>query len=159
MKRTNSSPLSTVIGLAAVAGSRSMMAPALLSHALKDTRSRRLKRSWLGWMQSPQTATVFKVLTVGELIGDKLPGAPDRIDTPGLLGRGLSGALIGTTLYVHQGRNVWVGATWGVLSAVASSYACFYLRQQLDESTPVPDPVWGAAEDLAAFMGGRSLLR
>ena len=159
MKRTNPPPLSTVIGLAAVAGSRSMMAPALLSHALKDHRSRRLKRSWLGWMQSSGAATVFKVLTVGELIGDKLPGAPDRIETPGLVGRALSGALVGTTLYVRQGCSAWAGATWGVLGAVAASYACYYLRQQLDESTPVPDPGWGVVEDLAALAGGRSLLR
>ena len=159
MKRTNPSPLSTVIGLAAVAGSRSMMAPALLSHALKDRRSHQLKRSWLGWMQSPKTATVFKVLTFGELIGDKLPGAPDRIETPGLVGRALSGALVGTTLYVRQGRGAWAGAAWGVLGAVASSYACYYLRQQLDASTSIPDPVWGAVEDLGALVSGRRLLR
>ena len=153
-----SSLLSRTIGLAAIAGARTMAAPALLSHCLKKQPSRRLKRTRLAIMQSPRTAKVLTMLAVGEVIGDKLPGVPARIKTSALVGRGLSGALVGATLFAQQRGNPWQGAVVGVLSALAGAYATYHLRKQLAENTLIPDPVWGGLEDILVVKAGGQLL-
>ena len=75
-----SSLLERTAGLAALTGARSMMGLALLSRQLRQHSSRRLGRSRLAFMQSSRTANVLTLLAAGELLGDKLPSAPDRIN-------------------------------------------------------------------------------
>ena len=135
-----------------------MAAPALLSRALKKRPARRLGRTRLATMQSPRTAKVFTALAIGEMIGDKLPGAADRISTPALVGRALSGALVGATLFARQRNNPWQGATVGVLSAMVGAYATFHLRKRLGEATPLSDPIWGGLEDLLVVKAGHRWL-
>ena len=83
------------IGFAAIAGMRSMSAPALLSHYLTRNPSWLLLSSPLRVLQKPLVARGFKLAAAGEMVMDKLPGTPDRIAPPVLLGRLLSGALVG----------------------------------------------------------------
>ncbi len=146
-------------GLAALTGARSMMGPALVSRQLRKHPSRRLGRSRFAFMQSARTAKVLTLLAAGELVGDKLPGTPDRISPPALIGRGLSGALIGATLAIRQRQSRRTGAAVGVLGAVAGAYATFHLRQRLAQSTGFPDPVWALLEDGLMITAGRRLLR
>ena len=153
-----SSLLWRTVGLAAIAGARTMAAPALVSHSLKKRPSRRLGRTRLATMQSPRTAKVLTVLAAGEMIGDKLPGTPNRTSPGALVGRGLSGALVGATLFARQQDNPWRGATVGVLSAMVGAYATYHLRKQLSENTLLPDPVWGGIEDLLVIKTGQRLL-
>ena len=145
-------------GLAALAGARTMAAPALVSHSLKKRPSRLLGRTRFSAMQSPRTARLFAALVAGEMIGDKLPSAPARIRSKALVGRGLSGALVGATLFARQRNSPWRGATVGVLSAMVGAYATYHLRKQLAENTLLPDPVWGGLEDLLVIKTGRRLL-
>ena len=145
-------------GLAAIAGARTMTAPALTSHYLKKRPSRALKRSRFALMQSPRTATVFTVLAAGEMIGDKQPSAPDRISPSALVGRTLSGMLVGATLFTHHRDNPWRGAILGGLSSLVGAYATFYLRKQLSENSRLPDPIWGGLEDIALVKAGQRLL-
>ena len=159
MKSTkHSSLLWKTISLTALAGARSMAAPALASHYLKKRPSRYLGRSRFSTMQSPRTATVFTVLAVGEMIGDKLPGAPARISTSALIGRGLSGALVGATLFTRHRDNPWRGAALGTLSAVVGAYATYHLRKQLSERTALPDFIWGGLEDGLVVKAGQRAL-
>lgn len=158
MKNRKSQHLSQIIGLAAVAGIRTMTAPALLSHYLKSQPSKKLQRTNLRFMQTRQTATIFKLLAVGELIGDKLPMTPNRTEPGGLVGRGMSGALVGATLARKHRGNYLAGAGIGLISALASTYISFHLRKKLTEETPVPGLLWGGLEDVLAVQGGQKLL-
>jgi uncharacterized membrane protein len=136
-----------------------MMGPALLSRRLRQRPLRRLGRSRLGFMQSSRTAKVLTLLAAGELLGDKLPGAPNRISPPALAGRTLSGALIGATLATRQRYPRRTGASVGAVSAVLGTYVTYYLRQRLGQTTGFPDPVWAVLEDALVISLGRRLLR
>lgn len=146
-------------GLAALTGARSMMGLALLSRQLRKHPSRRLGRSRLAFMQSPRTAKVLTLLAAGELIGDKLPSAPDRTSPPALVGRALSGALIGATLSTRQRQPRRTGVFIGLASAALGTYATFHVRQRLGQSTGFPDPVWAVLEDALVVTLGQQLLR
>ncbi len=154
-----SSLLWRTAGLAALTGARSMMGPALLSRQLRKHPSRRLGRSRLALMQSSRTANMLTLLAAGELIGDKLPSAPDRISPTALAGRALSGAVIGATLSTQLRQSRRTGAAVGVISAVAGAYTTFHLRKRLGQTTGFPDPVWAVLEDGLVIAAGRRLLR
>ena len=156
---SSSSLLGRTAGLAALTGARSVMGPALLSRQLSRRPSRRLGRSRLAFMQSSRTANVLTLLAAGELVGDKLPGVPDRISSSALIGRALSGALIGATLSTRQRRPRRTGASVGLVSAVAGTYVTFHLRKRLGQTTGFPDPVWAVLEDALVIILGRRLLR
>ncbi len=158
MRRKTKKLLKQTIGLAALSGMRTMSAPAFLSNYLKDHRSRRLKRTRLGFMQSDKTATILSLLAAGELVGDKLPKTPNRIIPGALVGRGLSGALVGATLFMANRRNGWEGAVIGLGTALASTYISFYVRKQLATRTIIPDTVLGALEDGIVVQSGLKLL-
>lgn len=136
-----------------------MMGAALLSRQLQKSPSRRLGRSRLAFMQSSRTARVFTLLAAGEIVGDKLPGTPDRISPMPLIGRGLAGALVGATLFARQRQPRRTGVAVGALSAVAGTYATFYLRKRLGQTTGLSDTVWAVLEDGVVVVLGRRLLR
>jgi uncharacterized membrane protein len=112
-------------------GARTFLAPAALA-----------LRGRLG------TAARFVVpaLAAGELVGDKLPSAPPRIQGPGLVGRVLAGAFSGRVAGGNL-RGAGVGATF----ALASAYPSQLLRTQIVERTPVPDIACAVPEDLLAI--------
>lgn len=76
--------------LGVVSGMRAALGPALVSHHLSRNRSNDLGR--LNFMCSPTTAALLKVAAAGELVGDKLPMTPARLEPGPLVGRALSGA-------------------------------------------------------------------
>ncbi len=157
MKKRIQKKLTKGLGLAAIAGLRSMSAPALLSNYMEKHPSHRLRKTHFNFMQSGKTANLLKVLAAAEMLGDKLPGAPNRTKTSALLGRGLSGALVGATLGRTQ-RKKYIGGALGMLSAIAATYASFYLRKKLSKKTGIPDAVWGALEDFLVVRSGQKLL-
>jgi uncharacterized membrane protein len=65
-------------------------------------------------------------LAAGELAGDKLKQAPDRIEPAGVAGRLLRGALAGAAC-APRGDRV-IGAMLGAAAAVAASHLTFRLR-------------------------------
>lgn len=146
------------LGLATLAGARTLAAPALLSQQLQRRPSRRLSRTRLAMLQTARTAKVLTLLAAGEMIGDKLPGVPARISPTALAGRGLSGALVGATLFARQHDNPWRGALLGALGATVGAYTTYHLRKRLTANTLMPDPVWGGLEDLFVVKAGQRLL-
>jgi uncharacterized membrane protein len=117
--------------LGTVTGARTFLAPAALS-----------LRGRLG------TAAKFVVpaLAAGELVGDKLPSAPPRIQGPGLVGRLASGAFSGRVAGGDL-RGAAIGATF----ALASAYPSQLLRTQIVAHTPLPDIACAVPEDLLAI--------
>ncbi|GAB4027200.1 DUF4126 family protein [Spirosoma koreense] len=141
-----------------VAGMRSMTAPALVSYKLSQTKPEPLTDSKLHFLTSPKVATALAIMAGGELIGDKIPGAPDRIAQPQIWGRIASGALVGGALTEADGQPVAYGALIGALGATAGSFAFFYLRRWLTHEQDLPDLLVALAEDAIAIGTGWQLI-
>lgn len=145
-----------LLGLGVVAGMRSMSAPAIASHYLTKDPSAALENTHLAFLQSPQVAEVLKWLAAGEMVGDKVPGVPDRITTPSLFARGLFGALVGAALFKANQGNRFAGALLG--SAAAVAYGSFYLRKELKHRSGIADPILGVLEDVLVLKSGAAML-
>jgi uncharacterized membrane protein len=118
--------------LGTVTGARTFIAPAAL--ALRG----RFGDGALG----KAAKFVVPALAAGEIVGDKLPMAPPRVQGPGLVGRVLSGA--GSGYAVGGARGARVGATF----ALAATYPSQLLRSTIVRQTPVPDLACAVPEDL-----------
>ncbi|MBF9254543.1 DUF4126 family protein [Pontibacter sp. 172403-2] len=153
----NNNPIWRTLGLGAIAGMRSMTAPALLSNELSNAPTAALAGSPLRYLQHGPVATGLKLLAASELVGDKIPGMPDRISPPILLPRALSGALVGATIFtVHQ--DSWIkGAAIGAAAAVAATYGSFYLRKLMNKYAP--NAVSGALEDALTLGSGLAIAK
>jgi len=146
--------LGRTLGLGAVAGVRSMSAPALLSRAASRGYIGGIEDTRFAFLASPRTARILTVLAVGEAVADKLPFAPDRISAPGLIGRMASGGLVGAALFAAAERRASIGAGLGLLSAAASSYPSYYLRVKTQEKLGAPNWAVGLVEDALAEGAG-----
>jgi len=105
----------------------------------------------LAWLRrasnSRELAIALAVLSVGEAIFDKTPYVPARIKPGPLAGRIVGGMLVGATVSHATHRPPWQGAALGAAGATATTFGAYYARRALDRATPVPDFVWGLAED------------
>ena len=147
------------LGFATLAGMRSMSAPAFLSHYLSQQPHSGLAGSRLRFLQKPFTAGLLKVLAAGEIVGDKLPGAPNRTDPSLLAGRALAGALVGAAWYRSRHGSALGGGLLGGLVAVAATYASYALRLGISKQSGAPVALVGVGEDAAVLAGGTALLR
>jgi len=151
--------LGRTLGLGAVAGVRSMSAPALLSRAASRGDIGGIEGTPFAFLASPRTARILTVLAVGEAVADKLPFSPDRISAPGLIGRMVSGALVGAALFAAAERRAALGAGLGLLAAAAASYPSYYLRVKTQEKLGAPNWAVGLVEDALAEGAGLLALR
>ncbi|MVN91922.1 DUF4126 family protein [Mucilaginibacter aquatilis] len=152
-----SKPFWQALSLGAIAGSRSMAAPAITSHILSQHKSVAMEHSPLSFMQSDKTATAFKLLAVAEFVGDKMPTAPNRVALPALTGRFLTGALAGASVYKAGGGNAALGALLGGGAAILSTFGSFYLRKATVKSSHILDPLIGGLEDALVVGAGTGL--
>lgn len=153
----NFKTLTLAAGMGLIAGMRSMAAPALLSHCLSRRvlhRSGRVAR----FLGSRRTAGVLKILAGGEMVADKTPFVPDRIESPAIGGRAVSGALCGFAIAEVLGGPRWGAALLGSAAAVGSTYAAYTVRKAAGENSSVPDPVLGLAEDAVVLGAGSRLI-
>jgi len=154
---SNLSPLVQAACLGAVAGMRSMGAPALVATHL--TRAGHLQpaaftQSALKWLGTPRAALIFQCLGAGEIVGDKLPKTPSRVNPGPLFGRALFGGLCGAALCLDADESPALGAALGAVSAVASAFAFYHLRHSLTYDIGLPDLPVALAEDALAYGGG-----
>ncbi len=91
------------------------------------------------------------ILAAGELVADKLPITPSRLEPPALGVRILSGAYCAFVLADAFDGDIGCGLSNGILGALSGAWAGYNLRKKLDETTPVPDIFLGLAEDTAAL--------
>jgi len=114
---------SFLIGL--VAGARSMTPLA----AVSDAASRGalpIDNGAPAWLGHPLVTAGSKALAAGELWGDKLKSAPDRIVLAGMLARLVTGGLAGAALAPR--RHALAGGLLGATAAVGAAYLTFALR-------------------------------
>jgi len=89
----------------------------------------------------------------GEIIADKLPMTPRRVDRGPLIGRIVSGALAGTAFASAtgvRGARLIPPAVAAAAGAFAGSWGGYTARKAAVEATGLPDPVVAVVEDLAA---------
>jgi len=75
---------------------------------------------------NPLVSAGAMALAAGELLGDKLPSAPDRIIAPGIAARLVTGAVTGAALAPCRRRGA--AAALGAAGAVGAAYLTFHLR-------------------------------
>jgi len=106
------------------------------------------------------THAPLKLLAAGELIADKAPGIPNRVDPGPLLGRVVAGALLGIAVSRRRAGNRSELAVVGGLVAFLSAHATFRMRRALSAHLP---PVSAALVEDAIVVGaavaGAALLR
>ena len=146
------------VGLAAIAGIRSMAALALLARAIRRGDVPGLAGTPFAALGSGRVPVLLQALMIGEMVGDKTPFIPARTSAPALLGRALSGALVGAALWASSDRTAPPGALVGAASALAGAYAIDRLRSGATENLGVPDRVFGLLEDGLVLAVGTRLL-
>lgn len=148
--------LALAAGIGFIAGLRSMAAPALVSRHLSSMRRRRRAPRATRLLQSRRSSAVLAALAAGEMMADKTPFVPNRIEVPSLAGRAASGALCGAAIAGWRGTSpIYAGAVGG-LAAIVSTYTAFRMRKSAGDGTAIPDPAFGVAEDaIALFVGSR----
>jgi uncharacterized membrane protein len=145
--------------LGAVTGLRSFLGTALLSNKIAHHDHRALEGTRLAPLANDGVAKTLSVLSAGEIVADKLPGIPARIQPVPLIGRALLGALAGAAVCAEERQSLAAGATVGALGAVAATFGAYHLRQWLDKRVGLPDPVVALAEDALAITLGQQALR
>ena len=158
-KRSPGQVLGRALGLGAVAGGRSMSAPALLSRAASRGDIEGIEATPFAFLASPRAARILTVLAVAEALADKLPFSPDRISPPGLVGRMASGGLVGAALLAAAERRAAIGVGLGLLASAAASFPSYYLRVKAQEKLGVPNWAAGIVEDALAEGAGLLTLR
>jgi uncharacterized membrane protein len=150
--------VSKALGLSAISGLRSLSGPAFVSRAASQGRLD-LEGTSLAFLGSPRLAKLLALMELGELVGDKLPIAPSRTAPPPLLGRAISGAVVGAAVFVSEGRRAETGAVLGSTAAIVAAFTGERLRALIVEKSGLPDPVVALAEDAIVLLVGFSSLR
>lgn len=150
---TNLQVFTAASAIGVVSGMRALLPPAILAQIVR-TGVLELYDSPLTKIGRPTTSTAIGLLSVGELIGDKLPTTPSRTKPVALIPRILSGALCGVILCASKKQSPVVGALAGALGATGGTFAAYHLRKLISESLAIPNPAAGAIEDgIAVGLG------
>jgi uncharacterized membrane protein len=137
----------------AVAGVRTFTAPALLSFAWADRRRPLAPRAAERALTGRAAPWLLGALAAGELAADQWPGMQDRIAPVPLLGRVLSGALVGSALGRRRARRSDVAIAAG--SAAAASFVSYWVRRAANQR--LPNSVAGLLEDALVLSAGAAL--
>ncbi len=144
------------IALSSISGLRSMAAPALLARAV---RRGELDAPNLPALGSREASALLTLLAIGEMIADKTPFIPSRTSPLALLGRALSGGLVGATLFASEGRRQTSGGVLGALCAAITARAGESIREAGSERLGLPDTVLALLEDSIVILVGTRVLR
>jgi uncharacterized membrane protein len=134
--------------LGVVAGLRSQLPGAVLAaRGLEPTHGP------LKLLGSGVGRRVAYVAAVGELVADKLPATPSRVERGALVQRTISGALAGGALASAtgvRGARLVLPVLAGGAGAWAGAWGGYLARRAAVARTGLPDPVVAVAEDLLA---------
>jgi uncharacterized membrane protein len=152
MKTQHASALALSMG--AVAGLRPMTALAVVAWSAK--------RRWIDLGISPLANLIsaraprrITELAISELIADKMPFTPSRLNTGPLASRIALGAICGAAVCGAVRRAAAKGALLGGLAAIAGTLGGHYVRRSLRRR--MPDFAAGLLEDGLA-VGGSALI-
>lgn len=159
MQTRFSKSLWQALSLGVLAGMRTSSAPLIVNQILHKYPSKSLSGSPLRFMKSEKAGIVFKIFAAGELVGDKLPFTPNRIEFGGIVGRCLSGGLAGATIFKANNNNALIGGLLGAAAAFGSTFGSYFLRKAIVKKSQAYDPFIGALEDSIVIGSGIALIR
>jgi uncharacterized membrane protein len=111
-------------------------------------------------LAAAKTRHLLIPLAASELLGDKLPFAPDRTIAPSMMVRALSGGLTAAALAGARRQPAWVPALIGATAACVSAKIAIRLRKRYGRSGAAVNAALGIAEDsLALAIGNAGLKR
>ena len=149
----NPTTLGTAATLGAVAGMRSMAAPAIVSRLL-HAGALPVENRQLELLAHPATVATTTLLAIGELVADKLPSTPARTEPGPVAVRMLSGALCGAAISSSKRESVVAGLFVGACAALAATFAAYHVRRWADGQTGLPDAVFAVLEDSLVVATG-----
>jgi uncharacterized membrane protein len=158
MSSSDAKAITKAIAMGAIAGMRSMAAPAIVSNHFSHHQSKDIARTPFRILGAPKTAAALKALALGEMVADKLPIVPDRIAPASLVARAVSGALCGAAVCAAARKRVDLGGLAGGLAAIGSAYAFYYLRRAAGKESGAPDALLGLTEDAIVVCCGLNIL-
>ena len=141
------------LALGGISGLRSASGPAFVGRAA-NRGDMDLDGTPLAFFGSPRLSKALTLAQLGELIGDKLPRTPSRTAWPPILGRAVSGGLVGAAASLSEGRHAATGAIVGSSAAVVAAFAGENLRALVVNRIGLPDPVVAVAEDAVVLVVG-----
>ena len=142
--------------LAAVAGMRSLLAPAIVG-----SRQTVAHGSIGRWLQDPRVARNLGRAAAVEVLIDKLPFAPSRSATLPFIGRALWGAVVAIAWTDARGpARIASAALLGGSAAAATGHALALLRKRtMRRAGNLANALAGLAEDVVAFSLAQALTR
>lgn len=155
---TSSGVLWGALAIGLVTGMRSTLAPAMVSHALADRNDLDAIGEPARTLAAPRTRHLLAPLAAGELLGDKLPFAPDRTIAPSMAVRAVSGGLCAAALAGTRRQPMMLPALLGATAACVSSVVMIRLRKRY-RTGAISNAALGLAEDGLAFALGNAGLR
>jgi uncharacterized membrane protein len=87
--------------------------------------------TWAAWTGHLATALIFSLLAVAEIVGDKLPKAPNRTNLLGMTGRIVFGGLVGAIVATGLDGSVFEGILLSVSGAFVGAHAGYLVRREL----------------------------
>lgn len=104
-------------------------------------------------LSNPLASAGMLALAGGELLGDKMKSAPDRIVPAGMIARVATGLIAGAALAPRRQRGI--GALLGAGTAIGAAYLTFHLRMRAIDRYGQTST--GAVEDAIA-VGAAALI-
>jgi uncharacterized membrane protein len=151
--------IGVAIGVGMVAGSRSMVGPAVASRTLSRQAPREDAGAAEQVLASPRTARVLTALAIGEQIVDKLSGVPPRTRALALAARAVAGAVTAAPIAMRHSLHLAPVTLVAAAGAVVGAFLFVRVRARIAAGTGLPDAIVGTAEDAAAIAAATQLLR
>ena len=146
------------LALGLVTGMRSTLAPAMTSRALAARDDIDDADEPARTLASHRTQQVLLPMAAAELLGDKMPFAPDRTIVPSMVFRALSGGVTAAALASMRREPLLLPALIGATAALVSSKIGLGLRKPY-QPQPLLNAALGLAEDGLALTVGNAGLR
>ena len=135
--------------IGAAAGLRSMAPLAIVAWAAQSWPA--VHETPLAFMSAPVTAWILTAFAATELVADKLPFIPSRLDPGPLVARAVSGGLCAAVCCAAAHQSLVVGAVAGALGGLAGAFAGHRARRNLVRAAKLPDFAVALAEDAVAI--------
>ncbi|MBA1263878.1 DUF4126 family protein [Stutzerimonas stutzeri] len=156
---TNSSSLLwAALAIGAVTGMRSMLAPTMVSRALNRRDDLDGAGEAAQWLTSDVARTALVPLAASEVLGDKMPFAPDRTIAPSMMFRAFSGGVSAAALAGVRREPARVPVLFGATAALIAAKIGLSLRKPY-QPRPLLNAALGLAEDCLALAVGSAGLR
>jgi uncharacterized membrane protein len=130
-----------------------MTAPAIVSRAAAS-RDLTIEQPGLKLLGSAASANTFTILAAGEILADKTPYIPNRIDPAPLVARILAGGLCGAAICSAKRQSVLLGSIIGSCAAIGGTFLGYHLRKSAVRNRRIPDFKVALVEDAIAVGGG-----